>query len=624
MTLTRILTDYANSKSPNSQAGAALHCWNGSTKEYFPVEYATLSRRAFAFGARLQKAHTEKVSVEKSGSKNAGESGAQAQPTAKPTVVMLACHSPYATLLAFYGAISAGMIPMIFSMPLSMGSHRALSDRIKHWGDIFDDSTMLVLEEGLDEKFHAELPAQLPIVRLSDDPSGDWPELASPCNGEQQAEPDDVAFFQTTSSSTGDHKAVAISHANILANVSGIRRAQQMGEHERMISWLPLFHDMGLVGAVLFSFCNNYPLFLMTPTQFIKRPALWLKGMSEQACTIATAPNFGYDYCVRLISDKDIANLDLSAVKHLFIGAEPIRVSTVQGFVEKFSVAGISAKTIRPAYGLAESTIITSMTKPHEVSNFLKLDGSSITINQPVKVLDKLSFDDPRMSDYNAGQDIAACSAGVAIDDLQIEIINEQGEPVAADGIAGEIAISGSSVALGYVGLNSEVADRVANHQQVDYFGQSRLGTGDMGVIVDGELYVVERIKNLIIRNGENFFVSALEQQLAELLSISHEHIAVFESNIHDPASDIVVLVERHAALDDNAIDALLVAMPKEAFPINRILLSKSREIPRTTSGKKRHFYCRQLYAKEQVNYQQAIDITPLKIAEAIARSKSD
>ena len=138
-----------------------------------------------------------------------------------------------------------------------------------------------------------------------------------------------------------------------------------MTDKERMISWLPLFHDMGLVGTVLFSFCNRYPLYLMTPVQFVKRPALWLKGMSEHKCTIATAPNFGYDYCSRLVSDKDTAELDLSSVKHLFIGAEPIRVSTIQSFVEKFRQAGISEAKIRPAYGLAESTIITSLSLIH-------------------------------------------------------------------------------------------------------------------------------------------------------------------------------------------------------------------------------------------------------------------
>jgi len=272
---------------------------------------------------------------------------------------MIACHSPYATLVAFYGAISVGAIPMIFPMPLSLGSHEALSERIKHWGFAFAEPAMLVLEEGLTEKFHDEIPEEIATIRLSADPEGEWDEADSSATN-HQPRPEDIAFFQTTSSSTGDHKAVSISHSNILANIVGIKKSVDMSDDERMASWLPLFHDMGLVGAVLFSFCNNYTLFIMTPTQFVKRPALWLKTMHEHKCTVATAPNFGFDYCSRLVSEKDVAALDLRHVKHLFIGAEPIRVSTVASFLEKFTPCGITPIVIRPAYGLAESTIMRS------------------------------------------------------------------------------------------------------------------------------------------------------------------------------------------------------------------------------------------------------------------------
>jgi acyl-CoA synthetase (AMP-forming)/AMP-acid ligase II len=507
------------------------------------------------------------------------------------------------------------MVPMIFPMPLSLGSHRALSERIQHWGMAFSKCAMLVIEEGLSEKFHDDIPDTISVVKFSDDPEAEWATLDAPVLESSTASSDDVAFFQTTSSSTGDHKAVAISHGNIIANVYGIRHAQHMDDSERMITWLPLFHDMGLVGTVLFSFCNDYPLFIMTPTQFVKRPALWLKGMHEHRCTIATAPNFGYDYCSRLVSEKDLSELDLRSVKHLFIGAEPIRVSTVHSFISKFAPAGITAQTIRPAYGLAESTIIASMTRPNETSHFLTLDGALIGIGEAVKVLDKLNFDDARMAGYDAGQNIAACSAGVAIEDMCIEIVDEDGETINGQGVAGEIAMSGSSVALGYVSDSDELIDR---------FPKERLRTGDMGVIVDGELYIIERIKNLIIRNGENFLVSALEEQLAQLLDISHEHIAVFESNIHDPSSDIVVLVERHGPIAEEDIDELLISMPKEAFPINKILLSKSREIPRTTSGKKRHFYCRKMHQANEIKFQQSIDISPQKIMQAMARASAE
>jgi len=583
------LLDVLNSHAQDTASDIALNCWDGSKREYISISYRTLSQRAFGFGANLVErcSNAERINGK---------------------VVMIACHSPYATLHAFYGAISVGAIPMIFPMPLSLGSHEALTQRIQHWGTAFDRPAMLVLEEGLEEKFHSEIPEEIEIVRLNADPSEQSPSLPSSANGYAPA-PQDIAFFQTTSSSTGDHKAVSISHSNILCNVIGIRNAVQMSDDERMASWLPLFHDMGLVGAVLFSFCNNYTLFLTTPTQFIKRPALWLKTMHEQRCTVATAPNFGFDYCSRLVSEKDRDAMDLSHVKHLFIGAEPIRVSTIQSFLTKFKTCGISPQVIRPAYGLAESTIITSISSHTELANFICLDADSISIGEPVKVLDNINFEDEQLSRYQANKSIAVCTAGKAIDDMLIELVDEQGDIIDEQGIAGEIAITGTSVAMGYVWGNEELVSR---------FPDGRLRTGDIGVIHDSELYILERLKNIVIRNGENYLVSALEERLAELLDISHEHIAVFESDIHDPSSDIVVLVERHAPIEEQDIDTLLIDMPKEAFPINRILFSKAREIPRTTSGKKRHFYCRKLYKKGDMNYQQVIEVSPQRIMQAM------
>lgn len=571
-----------------ADSNTSLECWNAKERAYSPVSYSTLCQRAFAFGQRLI------------------DSSAAA--SVKGQVVMIACHSPYATLLSFYGAVSVGAIPMIFPMPLSLGSHDALSFRIKHWGFAFEQPALLILEQDLEEKFHKEIPQEINVVRLNDDPSAEWPTQTSSAN-DHKPSADDIAFFQTTSSSTGDHKAVSISHNNIISNITGIRNAVDMQSDERMASWLPLFHDMGLVGTVLFSFCNDYTLFIMTPTQFVKRPAVWLKTMHEQRCTIATAPNFGFDYCSRLVSDKDRDALELSHVKHLFIGAEPIRVSTIDSFLKKFKPCGIDPQVIRPAYGLAESTIITSISSHTRLSEFICVEADSIAIGEPIKIIDTLSFSENDLARYDASKSVAICTAGVAIDDMSIGIIDEQGQLISEQGITGEIAIRGGSVAMGYVWGGDQLIEKFSNE---DY-----TRTGDIGVIHQGELFILERIKNIVIRNGENYLVSALEEQLAELFDISHEHVAVFESDILDPSSDIVVLVERQGPIDEKQIDQLLVAMPKEAFPINKILLAKSREIPRTTSGKKRHFYCRKLFQKGEMKFQQTIEVSPQRILQA-------
>ena len=583
------LVEVMKQRAGDTSSQSALHCWNVTKREYFPVSYAALSQRAFAFGAKLIKER-----------QNPG--------VATGVVVMIACHSPYATLVAFHGAISIGAIPMIFPMPLSLGSNEALSERIEHWGFAFEEPAMLVLEDDVSTKILDEIPSDIAVIQLSDNPEGIWDRLPEPAS-DHKPSPGDVAFFQTTSSSTGDHKAVAISHANIIANVLGIRNAAIMDGQEKMITWLPLFHDMGLVGTVLFCFVNNYPLFIMTPTQFVKRPALWLKGMHEHHCTIATAPNFGFDYCARLISDKDVNEMDLRHVKHLFIGAEPIRVSTIESFIRKFKPCGITPQVIRPAYGLAESTIITSISSTDKPAQFVCLDADTIGMGESVTVLDTLIFSEDTLTRYDADKSIAVCTAGTAIAGMKIDIIDEDGGEISEEGVAGEIAITGTSVAMGYVGGGDKL---------ISHFPNGRLPTGDMGAIMDGELYILERIKNIIIRSGENFLVSSLEERLSKLMGVSHEHVAVFETNIHDPNSEIVVLVERYGMIPEHDIDALLVAMPKDGFSINRILLSKSREIPRTTSGKKRHFYCRKLYQKSEIKYQQSIEVSPERIVQAM------
>ena len=575
------LIDVMRSHAGDTSASAGINFWNSASRSYDHVPYAELVQRSFAFGARLL---------------NAGH--------APGTVCLIACHSPYATLVAFYGAISAGAIPMIFPMPRALGSHQALVERIRHWGTRFDQRTFLILEEDLQEKFHAEIPRQMPVIRLRESPLGRWALLQGPV-AEYTPGMKDVAFFQTTSSSTGDHKAVAISHGNILSNVSGIKTAVDMEDTERMLSWLPLFHDMGLVGAVLFSFCNRYPLYIMTPTQFIKRPALWLRGMSEQRCTITTAPNFGYDYCSR-ISGKDTGEFDLSCVKHFFIGAEPIRLSTLRNFCAKFKPCGVRHEMIRPAYGLAESTIITTISRPDATARFVQLDPASIGVNQPVTIMGRTGFD--QLAQPVHENQVAACTAGAPIEGMRVELVDENGSPVTDDQCAGEIVIQGESVALGYVNGAGQLIDR---------FERQRVATGDMGVMLDGELFIIERIKNIIIRNGENYLVSTMEQRIAQISDVSHDNVAVFESNIHDPSSAIIVLIEKHKGLSDEQVDPWLARLPQEGFPIDLVLFNRTRAIPRTTSGKKRHFFCRKLFHNDQLDFQSRIEVTPDRIASA-------
>ncbi len=230
-----------------------------------------------------------------------------------------------------------------------------------------------------------------------------------------------------------------------------------------------------------------------------------------------------------------------------------------------------------------------------------------------MQVIAKRAFDD--LDDSAPTESVAVCTAGKSIAEMAVTLVDEEGLPVTGDGCAGEIVIKGGSVALGYVGDGKEPVDR---------FHDSTVATGDLGVIIDGELFIIERIKNVIIRSGENFLVSVLEQRLADLLGVSHDNVAVFESDIHDPSSDIVVLVEKHEELAEDQVDRILANLPSETLLIDCILLHRARTIPRTTSGKKRHFYCRRLYNSGELSFQQRIAVTPDRIAAALKKTSTE
>ena len=231
-------------------------------------------------------------------------------------------------------------------------------------------------------------------------------------------------------------------------------------------------------------------------------------------------------------------------------------------------------------------------------------------MGQPVTETRRVAYEAKALAAFQSESGIVVSTAGAPIEGMSVDLVDENGDSLPEEGMAGEIVLKGPSVALGYVGDKGTLIER---------FEQGRIHTGDMGILLEGELYIIERIKNIIIRSGENYLVSAVEQRIADLLETSHEHIAVFETDIHDPNSEIVVLVERQEPLNDREVTELLARFPQEGHPVNRLLFSRAREIPRTTSGKKRHFYCRNLFRNNELNFHQSIEISPEKIVAAMA-----
>jgi acyl-CoA synthetase (AMP-forming)/AMP-acid ligase II/acyl carrier protein len=521
----------------------------------------------------------------------------------RPRVVVIAAKDQFPTLMAFLAALGAGSVPLILPSPQTSGGMEAFIGRIERTVARFPDYCVLALQDGLVPS-EVRLP-DVPVVPLSPSAAEYGTASARPLGAELSSGDDDVAFLQMTSASTGDSKLVAISHANICANLAGLHEALGLGPDERVMSWLPLYHDMGLVGTTLCSFFHGYSLIMMKPIDFIMRPHLWIEVLSRFRCTSTAAPNFGYDYASRAVTDKDIEGADLSAVKYALCGAEPIRLATLQAFSQRFRKYGFSASSLTCCYGMAESTLGTTMASPGRTTGgeqssprYLLVDPARTAIGEPVRILGEGRVDSvPRPGQ----QGVAVFSVGPAVTGVEVSLVDEEGGHLGEEHTLGEIALRGPSVSAGY--FDSAAARPVP-------FPDGVFRTGDLGFFDGGNLFILERKKNIIIRQGRNFLTSLIEEQVAHILGWSVHELIVFDTDIHDPASDISVLLE-NLTTEVNISEHQLAALRSLDLPIDVLFLSRKRAIPRTTSGKKKYHETRRRIAAQVLKIDQVIRIGP-------------
>ncbi len=304
------------------------------------------------------------------------------------------------------------------------------------------------------------------------DPSG-WARPATP--------PGEVAFLQYTSGSTGTPKGVRLTHANLLHNSDAIRRAEGNTPDSRMVTWLPPYHDMGLIGCLLQSVFTGFPCVLMSPVQFLLRPLRWLQAMSEVRATITGGPNFAFDLCARKIRPEQKRGLDLSAWECAVIAAEPVQQATMRRFIDSFSECGFRPSTFYPCYGLAESTLIATGV---EFSSGFSVSDRGVRLGPDV-----------------LGGKLAIVDAA-------------RGRRV-ADGDVGEIWLASESVADGYWNRPAETQETFG--ATVEGEADTFLRTGDLGCIRDGELVVTGRLKELLIIRGRKHSPSDLETTVEEV-----------------------------------------------------------------------------------------------------------
>lgn len=492
-------------------------------------------------------------------------------------VVVIAADDQLPTLQAFFAALWSGGRPLVLPSPRALGGEEAFRRHIGRTLALFPPGeVVLALQEGLTEP---SFPC--PVVLLPREAEGydALDELPATPGGEGDA----VAFLQATSASTGDSKLLAVSHANACANLGALYVSLHAGRDERVVSWLPLFHDMGLVGMGLLSFFHAWPLYMMKPTDFIMRPQLWAQTLSRYRGTITAAPNFGFDHAYRTVHTGELVGCDLSALRCAVIGAEPIRLATMAGFHRTYAPYGLGEGSLVCSYGMAESTLASTMWAPGETPRYVVVDPVGLESGASLRLLGEgLLGEEPPVA-----RGIPVFSVGRALNGLTTALIDEEGLPVTEEGVLGEITLRGTSVSVGRFDPATGTPEP---------FPEGLLHTGDLGFLHRGELFVLERRKHVIIRQGRNHLATLLEAQVSRILEHPAHEIIVLEADIHDPASEITALVE-HDREGRELTAEQAAALRLLDLPVDLVLFARRRVIPRTTSGKKRYHTTRQRLA---------------------------
>ncbi len=399
--------------------------------------------------------------------------------------------------------------------------------------------------------------------------------------------PDSLAFLQYTSGSTGDPKGVMVSHGNLMANQKIIRQAFNHTQETVVVGWLPLYHDMGLIGNVLQPLYLGATAVLMSPLAFLEQPVRWLQAISKFRATTSGGPNFAYDLCIRKITSEQKRGLDLSCWTLAFNGSEPVRAATLAQFSDAFAECGFRQKAFFPCYGLAESTLFVT--------------GHKSTDGTPVKYV---GGNQPGKQQYAQNQ----VSCGHAWDDHAICVVNPETRMLCVDGEEGEVWITGPSVAQGYWNRPKDSEDVFRASLFDSNVKRDFLRTGDLGIIEQDQLFVTGRIKDLIILRGRNYYPQDLEQAVNDgVVGIRSHCCAAFSVERAGEEILIVAAEVKRKTLPDHKAQEILSEMRRvlaevSDAPIGTLLLVPPGSIMKTSSGKVQRQAIKQTYVTNQLS----------------------
>ncbi len=475
---------------------------------------------------------------------------------------------------AFFGALLLGATPVPVAPP-----HSARPDKLAVLFAavlrVADDCAAAALagpERSLRvlADYLREHDRMLPLV-----PSDDVPPAAMGAGDIGDVDPSDLALLQYTSGSTSDPKGVALTHEAVIANarvISGVLARPTTAS----ISWLPLYHDMGLIGCALTTLYARRPQVLMPPQAFVRDPARWLQYASDVRADTAVAPNFAYALCTKTITDEDMAGVDLTTLEVALNGAEPIDPATVEDFEARFAAYGLRPGTIRPVYGLAECALAVTFGAP-----------GAPTVDRVDA--DRLEREGRAHPASGAARSRAFVSVGRPLPGSDIRIVDEEDREVGAR-VVGEVVVQGPSVMRGYHGRPVESTAALRN---------GWLHTGDLGYVADGQLFITGRSKDLLIRFGRNYYAQDIERAVAQVPGLIAGGVVAV--GVGDLAGMRIVVVAESRRRDAEAQEVIQRRI-REACQLHfdmgpdDIRLVAPGAIPRTTSGKVRRQDTRRAY----------------------------
>lgn len=500
-------------------------------------------------------------------------------------------------IAAFVGCLYAGAVAVPAPLPGEMGHH---FERVT--GIVRNAEVTAVLTDTANE---AEIRAWLAAEGLDEiqclatnavDGAG-APAYGDPAAWvEPSFGPEHLAFLQYTSGSTSTPKGVMVTHGNLLANEAAIQRSTGTVDREsRLGGWLPFYHDMGLIGHILHPLYLGSSAALMSPNAFLKRPYRWLEMISTHRVTVGGGPNFGYDLCVRRVTDEQLATLDLSSWTIACNGAEPIRAETLRAFARRFAPAGFKPEHFFPCYGMAETTLLISGTPLGKVPVYRPVDAGGLERGELL----------PAREDAPVR---TLVSSGVVVrEDFDVRVVDPETFVQLPEGQVGELWVKGESVAAGYW-ANPESTEEIFNAGIAGSEGADASGwlrTGDLGVLEGGELYVTGRLKEMILINGRNLYPHDVERAVQALHpALGTGAGAVFSVDTEREQLIIVQEVRANAGPVDPA--EIAAAIQQEiarefAVPVANVVLVKPSTIRRTTSGKIQRTLMRRLFLEGKV-----------------------